>query len=253
MKLPCAATVPATPYWPPFTVRDDAMYRLHIANKNYSSWSLRPWVLMQVQGIPFEESLTPFAAAGAPNPFRSFSPSGQVPCLVDGSRAMWDSLAITEYLAERHAGVWPADEVARAWARCAAAEMHSGFRSLRTQCGMNCGVRVALDAISPGTQADLARIDALWNEGLARFSGPFLAGSEFTAVDAFYAPVAFRIQSYNLPLSQPSMDYAARLRALPAMKAWYDAALAETWRDEAHELEMREAGRVVQDLRTPSA
>jgi len=187
MKLPCAATVPATPYWPPFTVRDDAMYRLHIANKNYSSWSLRPWVLMQVQGIPFEESLTPFAAAGAPNPFRSFSPSGQVPCLVDGSRAMWDSLAITEYLAERHAGVWP------------------------------------------------------------------LAGPEFTAVDAFYAPVAFRIQSYNLPLSQPSMDYAARLRALPAMKAWYDAALAETWRDEAHELEMREAGRVVQDLRTPSA
>ncbi|GAB3751333.1 glutathione S-transferase family protein [Lysobacter olei] len=229
------------------------MYRLHIANKNYSSWSLRPWVLMQVLGIPFEESLTPFAAPGAPNPFRSFSPSGQVPCLLHSGRAMWDSLAITEYLAERHPTVWPKDDVARAWARCAAAEMHAGFRNLRTQCTMNCGVRVALDAITPGTQADLARIDALWNEGLARFGGPFLAGAEFTAVDAFFAPVAFRIQTYTLPLSQTSLDYAARLLALPAMASWYAAALAETWRDEAHEQELRETGRIVQDLRSPAA
>ncbi|KGM56312.1 glutathione S-transferase [Lysobacter daejeonensis GH1-9] len=226
------------------------MYRLHIANKNYSSWSLRPWVLMQVLGIPFEESLTPFAAAGAPNPFRSFSPSGQVPCLIHGGRSVWDSLAITEYLAESHPTVWPVDSVARAWARCAAAEMHAGFRSLRTQCSMSCGVRVALDSISPATLADLARIDALWNEGLTRFGGPFLAGPDFTAVDAFFAPVAFRIQTYTLPLSQPALDYASRLLALPAMKAWYDAALAETWRDEAHEQEMRDAGRIVSDLRS---
>lgn len=226
------------------------MYRLHIGNKNYSSWSLRPWVLMQTLGIPFEESVTPFAPAGAPNPFRSFSPSGQVPCLIDGGRAIWDSLAITEYLAERHPTVWPADDVARAWARCATAEMHAGFRHLRTQCSMNCGVRVSLDSVSPGTLADLARIDALWNEGLGRFGGPFLTGTQFTAVDAFYAPVAFRIQTYTLPLSQNALDYASRLLALPAMKAWYEAALAETWRDEAHDQEMHEAGRLVQDLRT---
>ena len=229
------------------------MYRLHIGNKNYSSWSLRPWVLMKVQGIPFEESLTRFAPAGAPNPFRSFSPSGQVPCLIDGGRAVWDSLAITEYLAERHPTVWPADDVARAWARCAAAEMHAGFRNLRMQCTMNCGVRVALDALAPGTLGDLARIDALWNEGLTRFGGPFLTGTEFTAVDAFYAPVAFRIQTYTLPLSQASLDYASRLLALPAMKAWYEAALAEPWRDEAHEQELREAGRIVQDARAEVA
>lgn len=229
---------------------DACMYHLHIGNKNYSSWSLRPWVLMQVLGIPFEESVTPFAPAGAPNPFRSFSPSGQVPCLIHGGRAVWDSLAIIEYLAERHPTVWPADDVARAWARCATAEMHAGFRDLRTQCGMNCGVRVALEGgVSPGTQADLARIDALWNEGLTRFGGPFLTGSEFTAVDAFYAPVAFRIQTYTLPLSQPALDYASRLLALPAMKAWYEAGLAETWRHDAHEQDLREAGRVVQDLR----
>lgn len=230
------------------------MYRLHIGNKNYSSWSLRPWVLMQVLGIPFEESVTPFAAAGAPNAFRSFSPSGQVPCLVHGGRAVWDSLAITEYLAERHPTVWPADEVARAWGRCAAAEMHAGFRHLRTQCSMNCGVRVALDGgVSPGTQGDLARIDALWNEGLGRFGGPFLTGTDFTAVDAFYAPVAFRIQTYTLPMSQPALDYASRLLALPAMKAWYEAALVEPWRDEAHEQELREAGRIVQDSRAEIA
>lgn len=227
------------------------MYRLHIGNKNYSSWSLRPWVLMQVLEIPFEESLTPFAATGAPNAFRSFSPTGQVPCLVDGGRAIWDSLAITEYLAERHPTVWPADEVARAWARCAAAEMHAGFQGLRSQCTMNCGVRMALDGLTPRTQADLARIDALWNEGLTRFGGPYLAGEAFTAVDAFFAPVAFRIQTYGLSLSHAAQDYAARLRALPAMKAWYDAALAEPWRDEAHEQELHEAGRLVQDLRQP--
>src|SRR5690349_8533133 len=121
------------------------MYKLFIANKNYSSWSLRPWVLMKVLGIPFEEHLIRF---GSPEEnrtaFRKISPSGKVPCLADGDLSVWDSYAIAEYLSERHQGIWPADSAARAWARSAAAEMHSGFANLRNTCGMNCGVRVKL-------------------------------------------------------------------------------------------------------------
>src|SRR5262245_40578936 len=118
------------------------MYDLYIANKNYSSWSLRPWVLMRELAIPFRAIITPFGAKN--DHFLQFSPSGKVPCLVDGDITVWDSLAITEYVGERHAGVWPAEAAARAWARCAAAEMHSGFMALRNTCGMNCGVRIKL-------------------------------------------------------------------------------------------------------------
>lgn len=227
------------------------MYRLYIANKNYSSWSLRPWVLLRECGIAFEETLVPFAPDDSSNwtAFRAFSPTGKVPCLVDGERQVWDSLAIAEYLAERHAGVWPADARARAWARCAAAEMHAGFPVLRSICTMNCGLRVRIGAPSEALRKDVARIDELWGEGLARFGGPFLAGEAFTAVDAFYAPVAFRIQSYGLQLGEAAMAYAQRLLGLPALRAWYDAALAETWRDPGHEEEARRAGVWLQDLR----
>jgi glutathione S-transferase len=173
------------------------MFKLHIANKNYSSWSLRPWVLMRELDLPFEEQLTPFGGGG-PEGFRAFSPSGKVPCLIDGDTVVWDSLAITEYLAEIAPRVWPADPRARAWARSAAAEMHSGFQNLRGTCGMNCGLRVEIAPLPAGVVQDLARIDALWNEGLQRFGGPFLAGATFTGVDAFFAPVAFRVQSYLL-------------------------------------------------------
>ena len=120
--------------------------KLHIANKNYSSWSLRPWVLMTSLGLPFEESLHPFPMDGGPSGFDAFSPSGNVPVLVDAQHTVWDTLAITEYLAEQHPQVWPADATARAWARSAAAEMHSGFGALRNICGMSCGVRVACGA-----------------------------------------------------------------------------------------------------------
>jgi glutathione S-transferase len=225
------------------------MFQLFIANKNYSSWSLRPWVLMRQFEIPFEEKLVPF---GGPADFFGFSPSGKVPCLIEGKTVVWDSLAITEFLAERYPRVWPADAAARTWARCAAAEMHSGFSGLRGICTMNCGVRVKLKAIPAGLKNDLARLDALWNEGLSRFGGPFLAGPAFTAVDAFFAPVAFRIQTYGLELSSPALHYAEHLRALPPMQDWYAAALAEPWRDAEHEAEIAQVGTVLQDLRNPA-
>lgn len=222
------------------------MFQLFIANKNYSSWSLRPWVLMQQLQIPFEEKLVPF---GGPDDFHSFSPTGKVPCLIDDQTTVWDSLAITEYLAERYPRVWPADAAARAWARCAAAEMHSGFTELRNSCTMNCGVRVQLKAFSAGLKSDIARLDALWNEGLSRFGGPFLAGSAFTAVDAFFAPVAFRVQTYGLALSPAARHYVDRMLALAPMQDWYAAALAEPWRDAEHEAELAQVGTVLQDLR----
>ncbi|MGH8125088.1 MAG: glutathione S-transferase [Rhodanobacteraceae bacterium] len=221
------------------------MPTLYIANKNYSSWSLRPWVLLRELGIPFEEKLMPFHGAA----FAGFSPSGKVPCFVDGDVTVWDSLAITEYLAEAHPGVWPTGRTARAFARCAAAEMHSGFMALRAQCGMNCGVRVKLDRIDEALQRDLARLNALWNDGLQRFGGPFLAGSAFTAADAFFAPVAFRIQTYAPPLDATANAYAQRLLTLPSMQDWYQAALAETWRHAAHESELTGWGTVTEDLR----
>ncbi|UTP37877.1 glutathione S-transferase family protein [Phenylobacterium sp. LH3H17] len=225
------------------------MYELHIANKNYSSWSLRPWVLMRELGIPFDERLTPFDPESNWQAFRGFSPTGLVPALRDGHRSVWESLAIVEYLAERHEGVWPKDPDARAWARSAAAEMHAGFPTLREACTMNVGIRVRLGERSPKLEQNLARMDELWREGLERFGGPFLAGRAFGAVDAFFAPVAFRLQTYGLSLSPPAQAYAERLLALPSMQAWQAAALAETWRELGHEADARAAGEWLQDLR----
>lgn len=225
------------------------MYALYIANKNYSSWSLRPWVLLKTLCIDFDERFVPFLQGSSYEEFRKFSPTGLVPCLVDGDLTVWDSLAITEYVAEDHPHVWPADRAARAWARSATAEMHSGLSALRNICGMNIGVRVRMHEVSTALQANLDRIDELWSEGLVRFGGPFLAGETFTAVDAFFCPVAFRMQTYGLKLSDTSMAYAERLLALPAMKEWYEAGLAETIRDEPHDAEIALAGVLVEDLR----
>lgn len=225
------------------------MFKLFIANKNYSSWSLRPWVLMRELRIPFEEKLVPFGSAGEPSAFFAFSPTGKVPCLVEGSTVVWDSLAITEFLAERVPTVWPGDSVARAWARCAAAEMHSGFSTLRDICTMNCGIRVRIDSYPAVLLREWARMDDLWNDGLARFGGPFLAGETFTAVDAFFAPVAFRVQTYEPALSAHSREYVNRLLALPSMQEWYLAALSEPWREKEHEDEAHKAGVWLQDLR----
>src|SRR5262245_38628831 len=228
------------------------MYQLYIANKNYSSWSLRPWVLMRECKIPFEEKQVVFEAENF-NRFRKFSPTGRVPALVDGATTVWDSLSITEYLAERHANVWPKDPEVRAWARSASAEMHSGFGTLRDICSMSCGIRVRLNEVSPALKKDVTRIDELWNEGLRRFGGPFLAGAAFTAVDAFFAPVVFRAQTYGLQFDATAMAYAQRLLGLPSVRSWESAALAETWRDAEHEAEIARAGTVLEDRRRPAA
>jgi len=225
------------------------MYDLYIANKNYSSWSLRPWALMRELNIAFREHLVPFGQESAWQSYRKISPTGRVPCLVDGGTVVWDSLAIAEYLAERHEAVWPAERVARAWARSAAAEMHSGFGELRNRCSMSCGIRVRLNDYPPALERDIARLSVLWTEGLRRFGGPFLAGKAFTAVDAFYAPVAFRIQTYGLTLDPGAVAYTAHLLETRALREWYADALKETLRDQPHDAEISQFGRVVEDSR----
>ena len=225
------------------------MYQLYIANKNYSSWSLRPWLLMRQLEIPFEEQLVTFEEGGSWDKFRSFAPNGLVPCLVEDGTAVWDSLAIVEYLAETYPQVWPQEKEARTWARCAAAEMHSGFLTLRDICAMNCGVKVKLARIPATLQKDIDRIDELWSQGLDCFAGPFLTGDAFTAVDAFFAPVAIRAKNYDLRLSTTAGAYADRLLQLPATQQWIVDALKEPWREVGHEEELHRAGSVVEDLR----
>ncbi|MBY6189528.1 glutathione S-transferase family protein [Microbulbifer agarilyticus] len=223
--------------------------QLYIGNKNYSSWSLRPWLLATELKIPFEEMLVPFDEGGSWDKFRAFSPTGLVPCLVDGEATVWDSLAIAEYLYEANPAVWPADKVARAWARCAAAEMHAGFFALRNQCSMNCGVTVSMHQVDAALEKDLARLEELWEQGLDRFGGPFLAGDTFTAVDAFFAPVVFRLYGYQLSLGDKAMAYAEHIRALPGMQTWYEEALKEPWREVAHDQELEAVGTIVEDRR----
>ncbi|WP_336970240.1 glutathione S-transferase family protein [Sphingobium aromaticiconvertens] len=223
-------------------------FELVTANRNYSSWSLRPWILMKALDIPFNDRVEPFATTNYAA-FRSFSPTGLVPALIDGDRTIWDSLGITLYLADRFPAVWPTDEAARAWAQSAGCEMHSGFTALRNDCTMNVGVRVELARPSPALQKDVARLTELWSEGLDRFGGPFLAGPVFTAADAFYAPVAFRIRTYGLNVGPIGQAWVDHLLALPAMREWEATALAETWREEAHEAEVRAAGRIIADYR----
>lgn len=225
------------------------MYTLYIGNRNYSSWSLRPWVLMTALDLPFEERLVPFDDGGSFEKFRAFSPTGQVPCLHHDDRVVWESLGIVEYLAERHPKVWPAEAAARAWARCASAEMHAGFSALRRQCPMTVGQRIRLRAPTADLQRDLARLEELWNEGLARFGGPFLAGESFTAVDAFFAPVAFRVRTYALPLTGAAAGYPAHLLSQPAMQAWESGAISEPWREPSHAAEIEALGECLEDLR----
>ena len=225
------------------------MYDLYIANKNYSSWSLRPWVLMRELKIAFREHLVPFGDESGWENFRKISPSGKVPCLVDGQTVVWDSLAIAEYLAERENNVWPDQSGARAWARSASAEMHSGFGELRSRCSMTCGQRIRLHEFPAPLELDVARVGTLWNDGLRRFGGPFLAGHAFTAVDAFFAPVAFRVQSYGLTLDAAAKGYVDRLLDTRAMREWYADALKETLRDQPHEDDALRIGTVLEDLR----
>jgi glutathione S-transferase len=204
------------------------MYTLYFGNKNYSTWSLRAWVLMKAFGIPFEEHRITLYEPDSPERIRVHSPSGKVPCLRDGSTVVWDSLSIAEYLAERHPGMWPADAATRAWARSATAEMHSGYSELRNEFGMNLRIRQKRKP-SPAVASDIARITSLWREGRERFGGggDFLCGA-FGIVDAFYCPVAYRFDSYGVALDGTAAAYHRALLELPAMREWAEGAARET-------------------------
>lgn len=210
--------------------------QLYIGNKNYSSWSLRAWLVLRHVGIAFEEvRLRLDKQAGSPfrRTLAGVSPAGRVPVLVDDGFAVWDTLAIGEYVAERFPDkrLWPEDRRARACARSLCAEMHSGFSALRTHCPMNVelvmpelGLQLVAD--KPGVKADLARIDSMWETQLREHGGPFLFGT-FTVADAFYAPVCSRIYSYGLPVSEASRGYVQHMLGLPAMRQWCDDAREE--------------------------
>lgn len=223
-------------------------YTLITANRNYSSWSLRPWLLMRALGIEFTDRIEPFSKPVNWEEFRAFSPTGQVPVLIDGERAVWDSLGITLYLADRHDGVWPAQADARAYAQCAVTEMHGGFSALRGQCPMNVGVRVSMPPHDAALEKDIARLAELFAQGLEQFGGPYLAGADFSAIDAFFAPVAWRIRTYSLDIGK-AQSWADHIIAHPAMREWEQAALAETWREQSHEAEIGAAGAITEDYR----
>ena len=217
------------------------MLKLYIGNKNYSSWSMRPWVLLTQAGIPFEEVMVRFDSFEAGSKFKNImatvSPTGKVPALVDtlvsGDLKIWDTLAIAEYAAEQFPdkNLWPKDKAARAVARSVCAEMHAGFTGLRGNCPMN--IEASLTDIGqivwrdkPAVQADVKRIVELWSELLLKYKGPMLFG-EFSAADAYFAPVCMRFNTYQLPLPQNIIDYVGRVTNLPAVQAWIKAASAE--------------------------
>jgi glutathione S-transferase len=226
------------------------MVTLITANRNYSSWSLRPWVLMRALGIAFVDRIEPFTQPVNWQAFRAFSPTGQVPVLIDGETTVWDSLGITLFLADRHAGIWPEDVGARAFAQAVVAEMHGGFSALRNRCTMNVGVRATLPQIGAALARDIARIAEIFAEGLDRFGGPWLAGAAFTAADAFYAPVAFRIRTYGLDVGSNGARWVETVLAHPAMIEWERAALAETWREAEHEADLARCGMITADYRS---
>ena len=205
---------------------------LVIANKNYSSWSLRPWLAMKVAGIPFEETLISLDAPDFKSRLTALSGAGKVPVLIDGDTHVWESLAILEYLAEKFpaAALWPQHPAARAHARAVAAEMHAGFLPLRRQLPMNVRRPVMPCKFEADAAGDVARIDAIWSECRARFAaaGPFLYGA-FGAADAMYAPVVWRFHTYAVEVSATAGAYMRALMALPAWNEWREAARQEPW------------------------
>lgn len=197
------------------------MYTLWIGNKNYSSWSLRAWLSLRALEIPFEEQLSTLNLGSSSYlKFKAFSPSGKVPCLIDGEQVVWDSLAIIEYVAEQYPVLFPQDKTARAWARCAMAEMHSGFMELRSRCPMNCSLTGIEIEHTPALVQDIQRLDELLQQGLTQFGGSWLAGEKFTAVDAFFAPAALRARSYSLKFSDTVQQWMQQILQHPAVQEW---------------------------------
>ena len=207
------------------------MYQLYIGNKNYSSWSLRPWVLMKHFEIPFEEVNKEVAGRGANDLHRAYSASGLLPCLHAEGFQIWDTLAIAEFLNEQHPDkkLLPNDIHARARARSISAEMHSGFAALRSAMPMNIKMRLKGKAATEAVSADIARIEAIWTEARRDYAGdkPYLFG-DFSIADAMYAPIVWRLFSYNVQLTSPAQAYLEAMLAHPAMREWEAAALAET-------------------------
>jgi len=217
------------------------MRKLYIGNKNYSSWSMRPWVLMKQAGIDFEEVMVRFdeftAGSTFKNTMAAVSPTALVPLLVDDEIKVWDTLAIVEYLAERFPEnkLWPEDARQRAHARSICAEMHGGFRALRGACAMNIEADLAVQGAiiwrdNAGVRADVERIVAMWSELLSANAGSHPDGmlfGRFTAADAYYAPVVMRFAGYGLPVPEAIRAYMQRVQALPGIKAWIDAARQE--------------------------
>lgn len=213
------------------------MLELHIGNKNYSSWSMRPWVMLREVGIPFTEVMHRFDSFEPDSAFRqslaAVSPVGKVPVLVDQGLAVWDTLAIAEYVAEQYPdhALWPQDRAARARARSVCAEMHSGFAALRGACPMNIeadlpDMGALLWRDRPALRADVARLEQMWTELLKQYGGPMLFRT-FTIADAFFAPVCMRLHTYRLPVSPAVANYVERVRALPSVQQWMGEAMAE--------------------------
>jgi glutathione S-transferase len=203
---------------------------LYIANKNYSSWSFRPWIAMTAAGIPFREELIPFGPGATHPRFRDLSPTGRVPVLHHGTVRIWESLAIIEYVAELFpdAGLRPADRESRSLARSISMEMLSGFRALRSACPMNMRRPVKGIALPEGVIADVTRIEEIWRDMRQRSGGPFLFGA-FSGADAMFAPVINRFATYDLVRNAETIAYMDVMRAHPAWRVWEEAALAESW------------------------
>jgi glutathione S-transferase len=205
---------------------------LIIGNKNYSSWSMRPWIAMKVAGIAFDERVIPLYGPGSREQVLQYSPAGKVPVLVDGDQRIWESLAILEYLAERfpHAKLWPDDVNARSHARVVSAEMHGGFQALRKNCPMNLWLPAKSRPLPEDALADVRRVAALWADCRARFgqAGPFLFGA-FGAADAMYAPIVARLHTYGVSVDATARAYMDAVMALPAWNEWLEAALSEPW------------------------
>lgn len=212
---------------------------LYVANKLYSSWSLRPWILMTALDIPFEETVIPMYFPESKGRMLDVSPAGKMPCLVDGDITVWESLAIVEYLHERFPGkgVWPADVKARAHARTIANEMHAGFQALRQMCPMNLTKRFAPRELSSDVADNVRRLEGMWSDCRRRFGsgGDFLFG-DFCAADAMYAPVVSRLDTYQVQVTSETRRYMDAVLAHPAFVKWRAAALAEPWTIDHYEV-----------------